>query len=436
MTRGNSGSRSIDVSLLHRGFRRLGRLLEPLLAPDAAAQRERVERLIELARQQRDALKALGSLTATQASELQHLKLARSVEVAVTQERFTELRAGVRRQASALARLARRAGIESEFEIAEQRVLDRLDRLRRSGQPIVIGPWTGEIGFELLYWIPFVRWAVDKFQLPADRLTIVSRGGTAGWYSGIRAQYVDVFSLATPDEFRTRTAATKKQRFMGAYDRELLRRVRGRLGGGAVSLLHPAMMYALFMPFWKRQAPPSRVLDHVTYRKVDTLKPAGLPDLPRDYVAVRFYFSDCFPDTPANREFVDRVVATISERADVVMLNPGFRVDDHVDWGAGMRARIHTVDMSGRPEENLAWQTAIIAGARAFVGTYGGFSYLAPMCGVHAIAFYSDRTYFTYHLELAQQAFAASGGGVLDAIDVASVEHLSDVIGRRVPAGR
>ena len=212
---------------------------------------------------------------------------------------------------------------------------------------------------------------------------------------------------------------SKKQRFMGAYDRELLRRVRGRLGGGTVSLLHPAMMYALFMPFWKRQAPPSRVLDHVAYRKVDTSKPAGLPDLPRDYVAVRFYFSDCFPDTPANREFVDRVVATISERADVVMLNPGFRVDDHVDWSADMRSRVHTVDMSGRPEENLAWQTAIIAGARAFVGTYGGFSYLAPFVGVDTIAFYSHVTGFRFdHLEVAKRIFSALRLGTFVELDL------------------
>ena len=34
------------------------------------------------------------------------------------------------------------------------------------------------------------------------------------------------------------------------------------------------------------------------------------------------------------------------------------------------------------PENNLAVQTEVIRGAEAFVGTYGGFSYLAPLCGV------------------------------------------------------
>jgi hypothetical protein len=42
------------------------------------------------------------------------------------------------------------------------------------------------------------------------------------------------------------------------------------------------------------------------------------------------------------------------------------------------------------PRDNLALQTAIVANAAALVGTYGGFSYLAPFLGVRAVAYYSD----------------------------------------------
>ncbi len=37
-------------------------------------------------------------------------------------------------------------------------MFETLDRIASSRQPIVIGPWTGEVGFELLYWIPFLEW--------------------------------------------------------------------------------------------------------------------------------------------------------------------------------------------------------------------------------------------------------------------------------------
>ena len=73
--------------------------------------------------------------------------------------------------------------------------------------------------------------------------------------------------------------------------------------------------------------------------------PASLlpPGLPREYVAARFYFSDCFPDTPANRAFVQRVLASLIAHTDVVLLNTPFAVDDHRDVAGVHSSRIHSV---------------------------------------------------------------------------------------------
>jgi hypothetical protein len=189
------------------------------------------------------------------------------------------------------------------------------------------------------------------------------------------------------------------------------------------------MMYALFMPFWKDQAPLSRVLDHARYQRIDPPTPVGRAPLPSRYVAARFYFSNCFPDNPENRAFVARVVDAVAEHRDVVLLNPGFRPDDHVDYTAAPHQRIHALDMSDHPAENLAWQSSIIAGADAFVGTYGGFAYLAPFCGVRSVAFYSERNYFTYHLGVAQRAFSDIGSTPLEVLDVQTVRMLDGVVG-------
>ena len=35
-------------------------------------------------------------------------------------------------------------------------------------------------------------------------------------------------------------------------------------------------------------------------------------------------------------------------------------------------------------------QSAVVARARRFVGTYGGFAYLAPFCGVPAVSYYTE----------------------------------------------
>jgi hypothetical protein len=79
---------------------------------------------------------------------------------------------------------------------------------------------------------------------------------------------------------------------------------------------------------------------------------------------------------------------------------------------------VHRLPPDLHPRENLAVQCRLVAGAAAFVGTYGGFSYLAPFHGVPATAYYGEPDGFsTRHLVMAQSALAAVGGrGLLTAL--------------------
>jgi hypothetical protein len=85
----------------------------------------------------------------------------------------------------------------------------------------------------------------------------------------------------------------------------------------------------------------------------------------------------------------------------------------------GARDGVCTIAGALTPERNLALQTRVISGARAFIGTYGGYAYLAPFHGVPALAFYSAPTFRRHHLHLAQQVFAQLGAATVDALDVA-----------------
>lgn len=164
----------------------------------------------------------------------------------------------------------------------------------------------------------------------------------------------------------------------------------------------------------------SRVEQYATYARIAASDDPVLRELPDSYVAARFYFSDCFPDTPANRALVDSIVGTISRQMPVVLVNTPFAVDDHRDAQAA-GGRVLAIDPAHMPpERNLAVQTAIIARARAFVGTYGGYSYLAPFCGVPAIAFYSVPTFKAHHLHAAQRVFERLGGASVVPLDAAT----------------
>lgn len=317
-----------------------------------------------------------------------------------------------------------RARLLDEQGHEDRRFARRIESMLRHRHPIIVGPWTGEIGFELLYWIPFVRWVAQTYSVPPERLLVVSRGGVRCWYGGLAANYADVFTFFAPDEFRAATEATKKQRRVRAFDGEVVDRVIAAHQTGRASLLHPGMMYRLLMPFWKELAPVTRVDRYAAYARIEPENEPALRELPSEYAAAKFYFSDCFPDTPSNRALVASILETISRDRPVVLLNTPFAVDDHCD-AAVAGGRVMTIGPAHMvPERNLAVQTAVIAGAHSFVGTYGGYSYLAPFCGVPSLAFYSRRTFQSPHLDVARRLFERLGSAPLVPVDVSDLPLL------------
>ena len=395
---------------------RLGRRLRPLFSPDADRERERFDAFV---REQRDAASVAQRRAASQSERL--TEVFREVEH--LRKVQTGLRSRVTRELQFSERVLRRVS-ERSVEIDEERVLVRLERLAKGSGPVLVGPWAGEVGFEVVYWIPFVRWALGHAGIDPARVTVLSRGGTASWYAGLWGDYAEVLDYTTPDEFRERTAVSRKQRGLTAFDRDLLRRV-ARVRGTAYGLIHPAMMYTLFYPYWRRDAPFSRVAAYARFRRHEPPPLGGLEgQLPAEYTAVRFYFSDCFPDTPENRRFAAATVQRLAEQGEVVVLKVGGGLDDHSDMTASVRQRVHVVDAGQSLRDNLGVQSAVIARARAFVGTYGGFSYLAPIYGVDSLAFYSHKTFQVTHLHAAQHMLGEVGGGALMPLDVAQTPLL------------
>ena len=400
--------------------------LHRLIHPRYAEERERLE---DLGRK----IERLEAKHREQMGDFRTL-VARVVESIKTQATHGDLRGVETRIGQVEAAMGRHYRIvratlshakwQEEQRAFERRLRRRLVRISAERCPVIVGPWTGEVGFELLYWIPFVTRALHQASIAADRIVIVSRGGAAPWYSHLGGEYVDILSHVTPERFRSETVVQKKQKGMGAFDREVVRSVMKVRGLRRASLLHPGLMYPLFQPFWKQRENVGRVEEHTTHRLMDR---AAVPPLrrklPADYVAVRFYFSACFPDSPENRAFVESVVSRLTEVTDVVLLNTGIAVDDHRDYSPRRDDRIHYVDDLMTPDGNLAVQSAVIAGARAFVGTYGGFSYLAPLYGVTSLAFYSDYdAFFAHHLDFAQRVFRRLAASSLVPLDVRDVD--------------
>jgi hypothetical protein len=293
----------------------------------------------------------------------------------------------------------------------------RLRRLAAGKRPIIAGPYFGEVGFELLYWIPFLTWFTERYGVEPGRMVSVSRGGAASWYGRVASRYCDVFDVIDPGAFRVRNderireLGEQKQIAMTGFDEAIVRDVQRRVGADA-ALLHPSLMYALFAPFWWGHLPAAWVDTHARFRR---LTPPPLPEgvrLPHEFAAVKFYFNDCFTDAPGTRAFVQETVREVGRDLPVVSLSTGLDIDDHDACDPHGDAAI--VHPGYEAKSNLDVQTAIVARAKRFVGTYGGFSYLSPFLGVPATAYYSDpHGYSIRHLEIAQLAIERMGGGSL-----------------------
>jgi len=299
--------------------------------------------------------------------------------------------------------------------------------LGRSGRPIILGPWLSETGFELLYWIPFLTWAKAYGNFDPEQIVVVSRGGAAGWYRHLTPHYEDVFSFFSPDEFRAANerriveqGGRQKHVLQSSFDKEILARVEAKRGIRGAAVLHPSQMYQLFDHFWLQKAPLTLVEAFSVFTTIPDAPPTGIAaHLPERYLAVKFYGNTALPPTPENRAFVTSFLADMSASHELVLLNTAQQFDDHQDYPPDARGRIHTIDTFMTPETNLAVQTEVIRRSQGFVGTYGGFSYLAPLCGVDTLAVYSHASGFRFdHLEVAKRVFSSLRCGSFTEVDL------------------
>jgi hypothetical protein len=225
--------------------------------------------------------------------------------------------------------------------------------------------------------------------------------------------YRDVLDYVTPEEYkaqhdaRVRDIGEQKQTRITPWERELVATASAGTHAAGAQLLHPEMMYRVLRPFWWGHLDETWVHRHALYRPLPVPDPpAGLPP---SYIAVKFYFNECFPASDRNQAFARQVVASLAKEHAVVSLATGVALDDHSGYDIGAAAAFNVADVSA-PSRNLQLQSAIVARATAFVGTYGGFAYLAPFCGVRSLAYYDDPDGFSMsHLRMARSALARLG---------------------------
>lgn len=318
---------------------------------------------------------------------------------------------------------------------AEWSVKREIGRVGAGSPPLIVGPWLSEVGYEILYWIPFLRWLKAKYRLSQDQIIVISRGGVASWYQDIGDTYVDIFDYMDPNEFAVKSEQRRnasdhshKQIGLSQLDHDILGAVRGRLGLAQARVCHPSLMYRLFRPFWQGQRSllfaESR-LRFAHHRVPDVVDLAGLPD---EYVAVKFYAATSLPDTHEIRSTLRSLVHRLAERTHVVLLDTGLALDDHQDYIFENSSRVLSAKEFMTPRNNLEVQTQIVGRARAFVGTCGGLAWLAPLLGIDTVAVFADARFLRTHLYLALPTYASLKAATFSPLDLRALDHLGLII--------
>lgn len=311
-------------------------------------------------------------------------------------------------------------------------LLDEVKRVAKSRRPIIVGPWLSEVGFELLYWIPFIQWVVKTYKIDPARISVVSRGGVAGWYSNIGGRYVEMLDRLSPEEFfslnqeRIAESGFQKHMKLGPADRKFLERVGFPDFEQDYEIIHPSTMYQLLVPLWKREASARLAHQYAVYKPLPPQPEveAGIA-LPERFTSAKFYFSTAFPQNERNLDRIRHLLELYLKRGPVVLLSSPARLDDHEDILEGLPDGLTVLNASD-PAKNLAWQSQIIARSERFVGTYGGFSYLAPLMGVPSLCIYSEiGRVVPVHMDVAFRVFRNLLCGSLDKAPRAGVIGVS-----------
>ncbi len=302
-----------------------------------------------------------------------------------------------------------------------------LDDIAACRSPVLVGPWLSEFGFELLYWIPFLKWVLRNHEIAPERVIVASRGGMRPLYAalGESVRYLEIFDFVSPDEFRTlnerrwRDTGLQKHLTISEADELVIRKFNL---GADVRLLHPKMMYMLFASFWAGRTGFRRFRSHVELIRMQPVKHSILKSLPASFVAAKFYSRPSFENSPQNAERLRRFVGRLAEKSPVVVMNTGLSPDEHGEFEFEAGHNIYFVNEAISPSENLHAQMAIVSHATHFHCTYGGFAYLPLYFGGSVSSYYSgDRHYLHLHSPAAFWT-AEMLGSRMSVIDAAALD--------------
>jgi hypothetical protein len=273
----------------------------------------------------------------------------------------------------------------------------------------VFGPWHGDAVTELLYWIPFLRWAQEHFQLDRARCVAVSRGGVGHWYAEVCERYVELLDHFDAAELDGVTAET----------------IRSLPEAKDASVFPPSPVLDLVASYREGAIGSRPILKRTRHTRLPIPDDPATDGLPSDYIAVALGPSDALPDSGETRRRLNRLVGSLAASHTLVSV-------DGAHWDDPVIAPLRDVP----PSRRLKAQHALIAGSRGLIAAYSGLVPLGMLTGVPVIALREPPG----HIQIADIDMAllvgSESGGSLNVLELDDLGSLCEVLGSgRSPSG-
>lgn len=283
---------------------------------------------------------------------------------------------------------------------------------------VIFGPYLGEVGFEVLYWAPFVNYMK---RLITKKVIVISRGGILDLYDlDDDDLYIDFFTKYSPNDLvnlqneRIKVCGNQKQNFFSDSEKMVLDSFFQPLND--FYLIHPGVMFKLFSIYYLRTLKISRILPYLKYKKFNKKQKSSA-------IAIKVYKHN---DLNSDNDLITltSILGGLSKKKfEIISLESSHTYDEHQDLKFTFNLSKPLNDT--KPQDNLAAQVTILLKTKILICANGGIAYLGIMCGNRVYAMnINQRKVNTKHTDLAR--YLASE--VDTVYDVCTVNEIGDKI--------
>lgn len=296
--------------------------------------------------------------------------------------------------------------VKYESYIRDHRIKKLLPQLE-SGI-VFLGPWLGEVGPEIQYWIPYLLRLKSEGYFKTHRLIALSRGGVQDWYKNLTNEYIEIFDYITTNDLNKIQNEEKgeKQIRWKKSEHLLVAEIAKMKGITEYSVIHPSDMWFDVLQWIGEKISLERIISFLKFEKFSSSNLYQLDvdrlNLPSRFIVMKFYHNVMFPLTDENQRLVNEVINILAKNHQIVLLGNPFQMGDHGAFSPILDSSVMVISEQLELQSNLGVQSEILRRSDGFIGTYGGLSVLPAFLGKPAISFYStklNRKYARTHFQ-------------------------------------